>query len=106
MAGLGFLYPPHLKAANHAINTKQAIHNLKPLDQNQKQLIKLAHTKMPFGKYEGWFLIDIPEYYIVWYSNKGFPKGELGEQLKLIYELKLNGLEELIRNIKKNYPKP
>ena len=61
---------------------------------------------MPFGKYEGWFLIDIPEYYIVWYSNKGFPKGELGEQLKLIYELKLNGLEELIRNIKKKYPKP
>ena len=55
------------------------------MDQNQKQLIKLAHTKMPFGKYEGWFLIDIPEYYIVWYSNKGFPKGELGEQMKLIY---------------------
>jgi uncharacterized protein len=80
--------------------------NFTILDQNQKQLIKLAHTKMPFGKYEGWFLIDIPEYYIVWYSNKGFPKGELGEQLKLIHELKLNGLEELIRNIKKNYPKP
>lgn len=76
------------------------------MDQNQKQLIKLAHTKMPFGKYEGWFLIDIPEYYIVWYSNKGFPKGELGEQLKLVHELKLNGLEELIRNIKKKYPKP
>jgi uncharacterized protein (DUF3820 family) len=39
-------------------------------------------------------LIDLPEYYVVWYNNKGFPK-ELGEQLKLIYELKLNG-EELI----------
>jgi uncharacterized protein (DUF3820 family) len=49
-------------------------------------------------------LIDLPEYYVVWYNNKGFPK-ELGEQLKLIYELKLNGLEELIRNIKR-YPKP
>jgi uncharacterized protein (DUF3820 family) len=36
----------------------------------------------------------------VWYYNKGFPKGQLGEQLKLIYELKLNGLEDLIRNIK------
>jgi len=85
---------------------KQSTFFLFKMDQNQKQLIKLAHTKMPFGKYEGWFLIDIPEYYIVWYSNKGFPKGELGEQLKLIHELKLNGLEELIRNIKKNYPKP
>lgn len=73
---------------------------------NQKQLIKLAHTKMPFGKYEGKYLIDLPEYYVVWYSNKGFPKGELGEQLQLIYELKLNGLEELIRNIRKQYPKP
>lgn len=72
----------------------------------QEQLIKLAHTKMPFGKYEGRFLIDLPEYYIVWYKNKGFPSGTLGEQLKLVYELKLNGLEELIRNIRLKYPKP
>jgi len=71
----------------------------------QQQLIKLAHTKMPFGKYKDWFLIDLPEYYVVWYRNKGFPKGILGEQLQLVYELKLNGLEELIRNIKKQYPK-
>ncbi len=75
------------------------------MEQDQKQLIKLAHTKMPFGKYEGKYLIDLPEYYVVWYSNKGFPKGELGQQLQLIYELKLNGLEELIRNIRKRYPK-
>ncbi|OGS72556.1 MAG: hypothetical protein A3G95_01855 [Flavobacteria bacterium RIFCSPLOWO2_12_FULL_31_7] len=73
---------------------------------HQEQLIKLAHSKMPFGKYQGRFLIDLPEYYIVWYSNKGFPAGALGEQLKLVYELKLNGLEELIRNIRLKYPKP
>ncbi len=73
---------------------------------NQEQLIKLAHTKMPFGKYKGRFLIELPEYYIVWYSNKGFPVGTLGDQLKLVYELKLNGLEELIRNIQRKYPKP
>ena len=73
---------------------------------HQEQLIKLAHTKMPFGKYQGRFLIDLPEYYIVWYSNKGFPADALGEQLKLVYELKLNGLEELIRNIRLKYPKP
>ena len=73
---------------------------------HQEQLIKLAHTKMPFGKYQGRFLIDLPEDYIVWYSNKGFPAGALGEQLKLVYELKLNGLEELIRNIRLKYPKP
>jgi uncharacterized protein (DUF3820 family) len=75
------------------------------LNTQQEELIKLAHTKMPFGKYEGYFLIDLPEYYLVWFKTKGFPKGKLGEQLQLVYELKLNGLEELIRNIRKNFPK-
>ncbi len=74
------------------------------MNQDHEKLIKLSHTKMPFGKYEGRFLIDLPEYYIVWYARKGFPKGVLGEQLQLVYELKLNGLEDLIRNIKKKYP--
>jgi len=75
------------------------------LNDDQKKLIQLAHTKMPFGKYEGWYLVDIPEYYIVWYRNRGFPNGVLGQQLQLVYELKLNGLEDLIRNIKAKYPK-
>jgi uncharacterized protein (DUF3820 family) len=73
------------------------------LDKNQQKLIDLAHTKMPFGKYEGYYLIDIPEHYIVWYRNKGFPNGTLGEQLQLVYELKLNGLEDMIRNIRKKF---
>jgi len=72
---------------------------------NQEYLIKLAHTKMPFGKYKGRDLINLPEHYIVWYNNKGFPKGQLGEMLKLVYELQLNGLEDLVRNIKVKYPK-
>ena len=76
------------------------------LTPDKEFLIKLAHTKMPFGKYEGRYLIDLPEYYVVWYHNKGFPKGELGQQLQLIYELKLNGLEHLIRTIKVKFPKP
>ena len=76
------------------------------MDKQREILIKLAHTKMPYGKYEGRFLIDLPEYYVVWYHGKGFPNGQLGDQLKLVYELKLNGLEELVRNIRKQYPKP
>jgi len=68
-------------------------------------LIKLAHAKMPYGKYEGRYLIDLPEYYVVWYHNKGFPKGKLGDMLTQVYELKLNGLEYLIRDIQKRYPK-
>ncbi len=67
----------------------------------QEYLIKLAHTKMPFGKFKGTYLIDLPEHYIVWYHNKGFPKGQLGQMLGLVYELKLNGLEHLIHKIKK-----
>ncbi|MBW1297600.1 DUF3820 family protein [Aquimarina litoralis] len=64
-------------------------------------LIKLANTKMPFGKYKDRYLIDLPEHYIVWYHNKGFPKGTLGAQMQTVYELKLNGLEYLVRNIRK-----
>lgn len=70
---------------------------------DQQALITLAKTKMPFGKYEGRYLIDLPEYYIIWYKNKGFPKGKLGEQLALIYEIKLNGLEILLRNIRNKF---
>ena len=75
------------------------------LTPDKEFLIKLAHTKMPFGKYEGRYLIDLPEYYVVWYHNKGFPKGQLGQMLQTVYELKLNGLEELIWNIKRQFPR-
>ncbi len=75
------------------------------LQPDKTFLIKLAHTKMPYGKFKGRYLIDLPEYYIVWYHNKGFPKGKLGDMLLQVYELKLNGLEDLIRNIQKRYPK-
>jgi len=50
---------------------------------------------MPYGKYAGLRLVDIPEEYIIWLSYKGYPKGELGEMLKSIYEIKVNGLEYL-----------
>ncbi|KJD33182.1 hypothetical protein PW52_14750 [Tamlana sedimentorum] len=72
---------------------------------NKDFLIKLAHTKMPFGKYEGRYLIDLPEYYVVWYHSKGFPKGQLGDMLRQVYELKVNGLEDIVRNIKRQFPK-
>ncbi|QTD37051.1 DUF3820 family protein [Polaribacter batillariae] len=68
--------------------------------QNRQFLLDLAKMKMPFGKYKGTLLIDLPEHYIVWYHSKGFPKGKLGKQMHLVYELKMNGLEGLIRKIK------
>jgi len=68
---------------------------------NREYLQKLANTKMPFGKYKNRFLVDIPEAYYVWFSQKGFPKGELGEMMQLMNEIKINGLEYLIHEIQK-----
>jgi uncharacterized protein (DUF3820 family) len=53
---------------------------------------------MPFGKYKGYYLVNIPEYYYVWYKRKGFPEGKLGRMMHEIDEIKINGLEDLIRN--------
>jgi uncharacterized protein (DUF3820 family) len=71
-------------------------------NNQQHELEKLANTKMPFGKFKGRHLVDLPEHYIVWYHNKGFPKGKLGDQLRLVYELQLNGLEDLVRKLRTN----
>ena len=63
---------------------------------SRKELVELANARMPFGKYEGRLLIELPEHYLVWYQNKGFPKGKLGSQLAQMVEIKVNGLEKLI----------
>ncbi len=70
-------------------------------------LIKLAKMRMPFGKYKDCLLIDLPETYVVWFSQKGFPEGELGEMMGLLYEIKANGLEYLFDPIreKAKFPK-
>ena len=60
-----------------------------------QQFMELASMKMPFGKYAGRLLIDLPEPYVVWFSQKGFPRGKLGEMLRIVYEIKTNGLEHL-----------
>ena len=57
---------------------------------------KLATMVMPFGKCKGRRVIDVPEEYLLWFKQKGFPKGELGRIMQLVLELKLNGLERLI----------
>lgn len=75
--------------------------NLSDLPDQRDFLRKLAHAKMPFGKYKDRLLIDLPEHYLVWYSQKGFPKGALGIQMQTVYELQLNGLIYLVRNIQK-----
>ncbi len=63
---------------------------------DEHQLVSLAKAKMPFGKYKDRFLVHLPENYLVWFKQNGFPAGKLGQQLELMYEIKLNGLEHLI----------
>ncbi len=63
----------------------------------EEHLRKLAEMKMPFGKYKGITLIDLPEPYVIWFHRKGFPNGELGRLMHTLYEIKVNGLEDLIR---------
>lgn len=66
-------------------------------DENQQLLIDAVNQVMPFGKFAGKKLIELPEPYLVWFHREGFPKGKLGEQLGLMYEIKLNGLEGMLK---------
>jgi len=70
------------------------------LNPKPELMIKLSHYKMPFGKYKGCLLIDLPEPYVIWFSNKGFPDGELGELLAIVLEIKINGLEYLFQPLR------
>lgn len=67
------------------------------LGMNPNILKELKITKMPFGKYKGVEIYRLPEHYLVWYNQKGFPQGKLGVLLSTMYEIKLNGLEYLLK---------
>lgn len=68
---------------------------------NPELLSQLVTMRMPYGKYQGRLLCDLPESYLVWYHSKGFPEGKLGMMLHTLYEIKLNGLEYLLTPLKK-----
>lgn len=63
-------------------------------------IVKLLEARMPFGKYKGRLLIDLPETYLCWFERKGFPEGKLGMQLRALYDIKLNGLETMLRPLR------
>lgn len=66
----------------------------------KEDLLALANEYMPFGKYQGRILIDVPEEYLLWFAKKGFPQGRLGLLLALALEIKINGLENIIEPLK------
>ena len=67
------------------------------LPDNQAELIDAINQTMPFGKYAGRKLLQLPEPYLVWFNSNGFPEGKLGKQFALVYEIKLNGLEGMLK---------
>ncbi|MFC1993689.1 DUF3820 family protein [Chloroflexota bacterium] len=73
-----------------------------PIDT--KLLIDLVRIRMPFGKYKNRILYNLPEPYLVWLQRKGFPPGKIGMLLSALYEIKLNGLEYLLKPLMKNQP--
>jgi len=64
-------------------------------------LLDLVRIRMPFGKFEGTLLCNLPVSYLEWFNRNGFPKGKIGLLLETMYEIKLNGLEKLLEPLKK-----
>ena len=66
----------------------------------QQDLVKIANQTMPFGRFKGRALIDLPEEYLLWFVDRGVPAGQLGDLMQLTLEIKINGLEKLIYPLK------
>ncbi|MCC5904752.1 MAG: DUF3820 family protein [Balneolaceae bacterium] len=62
-------------------------------------LFKLVRAKMPYGRYKGWYITDLPLHYLEWFGRKGYPKGALGQYLSTMFEIRTNGLDHILRPI-------
>jgi len=71
------------------------------MQPNPQLLLELVTMPMPFGKYKGVTLCNLPVSYLEWFQRKGFPTGKLGVLLETMYEIKLNGLEDLLKPLKR-----
>ncbi len=69
---------------------------MEDFDLHPEVLRELISTPMPYGKYAGYAIADVPEHYLLWIAREGFPKGKLGQLLALMYEIRVNGLEKLL----------
>jgi len=90
------------------MNVNDMVHDCSSKDVSEEaggeglhqQMQELASYRMPFGKYTGRKLIDLPEPYVVWFAQNGLPDGKLGELLGVVYEIKVNGLEHLFEPLR------
>ena len=70
---------------------------------DKQLLVEIANTAMPFGKYKGRAIIDLPEEYLLWFARKNeFPAGKLGELMELTLAIKIEGLEGLVKPLKRS----
>jgi uncharacterized protein len=70
------------------------------MEPDTQLLLDLVNIQMPFGKYKGTLLCNLPVSYLEWFSRNGFPKGKLGIMLQTMHEIKINGLEYLLEPLK------
>jgi uncharacterized protein len=73
-----------------------------PQTPDSQILKNIVSTPMPFGKYKGTLICDLPISYLEWFQKSGFPQGKLGMMIATIYEIKLNGLAYLLEPLKRN----
>jgi uncharacterized protein (DUF3820 family) len=78
------------------------LYKVENVTPDSKILIEIVQTKMPFGKYKGTLISDLPVYYLEWLHNKGFPPGKLGMMLGSVYEIKINGLNAILTLVKQS----
>ena len=70
------------------------------MEFDPQHLMALVQMRMPFGKYEGRLLCDLPTYYLEWFAREGFPKGKLGMLLETLFVIKTNGLHEILDGLR------
>lgn len=84
---------------------RQHLHALPTLPMNPEALVLLVTREMPYGKYQGRLIADLPGHYLNWFARQGFPKGELGSLLALMHEVDHNGLADLLVPLRKKHPR-
>lgn len=93
--------PPELKWVLNSLSNLIFYLSLSPMQPDPNFLLDLVKIKMPYGKFKGVLLCDLPVSYLEWFNRKGFPKDKMGMLLQTIYEIKLNGLEYLLTPLKR-----
>jgi uncharacterized protein len=73
------------------------------MDYNPEILLEIIKTPMPYGQYKNRMICDLPVNYLEWFQRQGFPKGKMGMLLQTVYEIKINGLQSIIDELKKRY---